>query len=54
MEFELVEELRDDDRGGDSRIVRDQRALKKRSTANPEANPEREDRALHIPEEEKV
>ncbi len=53
MEFELIESPRDDDRGGDSRIIRDQRALRNRSRVEPEDYPETKDWALLIPEEER-
>ena len=53
MEFELVETPREDDRGGDSRIIRDHRAPGNQSSVDPEDYPDQKDRALHIPEEEK-
>ena len=53
MEFEIVERPREADRGGDSRIIRDNRALRNQLSVDPEDYPGRKDRALHIPEEEK-
>lgn len=53
MEFEIIEKPRDNDRGGDSRIIRDHRALINRISVDNDDFPERKDRALLIPEEEK-
>ena len=53
MEFEMVDERRDENDEDDSHIVRDHRALKNQSSVNPEDYPNAKDRALHIPEEEK-
>lgn len=55
MEFELVERLRGEDKEDDSDggITQDHRALRNQSSVDPEDYPDREDRALQIPEEER-
>ena len=53
MEFEMVERLRGEDDDEDSALIDNHSALENQSSVRPEDYPDRTDKALEFPEEER-